>query len=321
MEYGTCESERDFSRIRHKRYKQAGRAIMESIHASNAAGWIRGLIEAFLDQSSENSMEPGSNERVWDSPLVGFSRGDDPLYDEFKEHVGSLHWTPQEAFALAFPGAPVEPGELAVISWVLPQTEATKRDNRGAAFYPSERWALARVRGEEINDGLRLHLAGEMMRAGVPAFAPVLLPEWSMGPSERHVMGSSWSERHAAYVSGLGTFGLSEGLITERGIAHRVGSVIARIETEITPRPYSGHHEYCLFFSEGSCRACIERCPAQAITEEGHDKLKCYKHTVDVCSTYVQSQYGLGGGYGCGLCQTGVPCESGIPKRRNKPAG
>jgi len=292
---------------------------MESIQGQDPAGWVRHRIEAFLDRPAENSMGPGSKERAWNSPLVGFSRGDDPLYDAFKEHVGELHWTPREAFAQAFPGVPVAPGELTVVSWVLPQTEATKRDNRRATFYPSERWARARVRGEEINDGLRRHLVREMTDAGVPACAPVLLPEWKIGPSERYVMGSSWSERHAAYASGLGTFGLSEGLITERGKAHRVGSVIASIKVEATPRPYSDHHAYCLFFSEGTCRACIERCPAQAITEEGHDKLKCYKHTVDICSTYVQTHFDLDGGYGCGLCQTGVPCESRIPPRRGNP--
>jgi len=292
--------------------------MTESICSSSAADWIRHLIEAFLDQPSENCIEAGSEERAWDVPLVGFSRGDDPLYEAFKEHVGALHWTPREAFAKAFPEMPVKPRELAVISWVLPQTEATKRDNRDATFYPSERWARARVRGEEINDGLRRYLAQKMMSAGVPAFAPVLLPQWKIGPSERYIMGSSWSERHAAYASGLGTFGLSEGLITEKGKAHRVGSVIARIEVEITPRHYSDHHEHCLFFSEGTCRACIERCPVQAITEEGHDKVKCYKHTVAVCGTYVQSRLGLDGGYGCGLCQTGVPCESRIPPKRGE---
>ncbi|MBN2124185.1 MAG: epoxyqueuosine reductase [Deltaproteobacteria bacterium] len=289
------------------------------MRGSNAADWIRRLIEAFLDQPSENRMKAGSEERIWDPPLVGFSRGDDPLYDAFKEHVGDIHWTPREAFAQAFPGVPVSPDELAVVSWVLPQTEATKRENRDATFYPSERWARARVRGEDVNDGLRRHLVKKMTSAGISALAPVLLPEWKIGYSERYVMVSSWSERHAAYASGLGTFGLSDGLITEKGKAHRAGSVIARIETEITPRPYSDHHAYCLFFSEGTCRACIERCPAQAITEGGHDKVRCRTHTVEVCSTYVQTQFGLDGGYGCGLCQTGVPCESRIPRRRERP--
>jgi len=35
---------------------------------------------------------------------------------------------------------------------------------------------------------------------------------------------SSWSERHAAYAAGLGTFSLNDALITPKGIAHRLGS-------------------------------------------------------------------------------------------------
>lgn len=37
------------------------------------------------------------------------------------------------------------------------------------------------------------------------------------GISEK-TFGSNWSERHAAYVCGLGTFGLSKGLITDKGM-------------------------------------------------------------------------------------------------------
>jgi hypothetical protein len=34
-----------------------------------------------------------------------------------------------------------------VISWVLPQREATKADNRAQDLYPSERWVMARFPG------------------------------------------------------------------------------------------------------------------------------------------------------------------------------
>ena len=47
-------------------------------------------------------------------------------------------------------------------------------------------------------------------------------------------MASTWSERHVAYVSGLGTFGLSGGLITAKGQAVRLGSVDS-------PGPYPVH--------------------------------------------------------------------------------
>jgi epoxyqueuosine reductase len=137
--------------------------------------------------------------------------------------------------------------------------------------------------------------------------------------SDWHVFSSTWSERHAAYASGLGTFGLCDGLITPVGKAVRLGSVVARIQIPPTQRPYSDHHAYCLFYGNRDsrtgghiCGKCMARCPVGAITEAGHDKVKCSEHTSHTTAEYVRAQYGFNG-YGCGLCQTGVPCESKIP--------
>jgi epoxyqueuosine reductase QueG len=110
----------------------------------------------------------------------------------------------------------------------------------------------------------------------------------------------------------LGTFGLCDGLITPLGKAVRVGSVIARIKIPPTPRPYEDHRAYCLFHSKGICKKCVSRCPAGALTEAGHDKKKCRSHVRPVTEEYVKAHYGFDG-FGCGLCQTGVPCESRIP--------
>jgi epoxyqueuosine reductase QueG len=78
-----------------------------------------------------------------------------------------------------------------------------------------------------------------------------------------------------------------------------------------TPRPYDDHRAYCLFFTEGTCGDCIGRCPVGAITETGHDKERCRQHLLRT-EEYVEAEYGFEG-YGCGLCQTGVPCESTVP--------
>jgi len=83
-----------------------------------------------------------------------------------------------------------------------------------------------------------------------------------MSQSERYGFASAWSERHVAYASGLGTFGLCDGLITPKGKAMRCGSVAAQIQVPPTPRPYQDHHAYCLHFSQGSCGLCITRCPS-----------------------------------------------------------
>ncbi|HOO39117.1 MAG TPA: epoxyqueuosine reductase [Deltaproteobacteria bacterium] len=275
---------------------------------------IRKLIRDFLSDPEENRLFDDGDERAWADPLVGFSRADDPIFVEFKRHIGTFIWTPQEAFAQAYPHLDVIPAELAVISWILPQTPATRADNRREESYPCERWARSRIFGEEINTRLKTYLVNSLCEAGYEAVCPTLLPNFSWQNSDTYGFASNWSERHAAYACGLGTFGLCDGLITAYGKAMRAGSVIARIEIPPMQRPYNHHHEYCLYYVTGGCKKCMERCPAGAITEAGHDKVRCFSYLTDQTSAYVKTRYGFDG-YGCGLCQTGVPCESGIPEK------
>ena len=98
----------------------------------------------------------------------------------------------------------------------------------------------------------------------------------------------------------------------------RAGSVVAKVTIEPTPRPYADHRAYCLFFHNGTCGKCIDRCPVRAITESGHDKVKCQKHLAR-SREHVNKTYGFQG-YGCGLCQVGVPCEARIPVRSAREA-
>jgi len=280
---------------------------------ADPASWIDFVVRDFVLHSPQNSLQNAEGEKAWAEPLVGFSRGDDPLYQEFKDHVGPFHWTPLEIFRLTFPESPVTPDQLTVISWILPQTEATKVDHRREMACTSERWARSRVFGEEFNNELRRHVAFRLIKEGFPAVAPALSPLWEMKQSERFGRACTWSERHAAYAAGLGTFGLSDGLITPKGKAMRCGSVVARIQVPATPRPYEDHHAHCLFFAQdGACGKCILRCPIGAITEKGHDKVACEKYLREVMAEHVSSHFGFKG-YACGLCQVNVPCESRIP--------
>ena len=280
--------------------------------ANDTAIRLEETIARFVGESPDNSTRTAGDERAWDEPLVGFSRGDDPLYREFKEHIGSFYWTPLEAFLQAFPETAARAAELAVISWILPQTEATKATQRREERYPSEAWVRSYVYGEEFNVRLRKHVVATLDGAGVQAVAPMLASSWRRESSPRYGLASTWSERHAAYAAGLGTFGLCDGLVTPRGKAMRCGSAVARLDVPPTPRPYEDRGAYCLFLSEGTCGLCIGRCPAGAISEAGHDKGKCEAYTRGVVLDYVRSRYGLDA-YPCGLCQAGVPCESKIP--------
>ena len=272
---------------------------------------MENTIRDFL-RSAANTLDPDTAEPAWDEPIVGFSSGADPLYTQFKADIGRFYLTPEEIFNSSFPQRRVAAGHLTVISWVLPQTETTKSDAWKEHWYPPKRWVQSRKYGEDCNVHLHDHVVRELLRGGFPAVAPSLSPLWEMKTSKRFGMSSTWSERHAAHVAGLGTFGLCDGLITPVGKAMRCGSVVARIAIPPTKRPYSSHHAYCLFYARGACGACIMRCPAGAISPKGHNKEKCKSYILNGALPYSSSRFGIKT-HACGLCQTKVPCESGLP--------
>lgn len=284
------------------------------------AVWIENLIRKFCQTSPENSMNFEHSERIFDEPLIGFSSGADPLFEFLKKDIGSPFMTPAEIFRKSFPDSLVRPDELTVISWVLPQTGLTRADNGRETALPSERWARAKHYGGKFMVRLLNHVVETLRAEGIAAVAPVLASFWKIGLSGNYGLASSWSERHAAYVSGLGTFGLCDGLITPRGKAMICGSVIARIAIPPTSRPYMDHHAWCLYYAKSTCGICIKRCPAGAISEKGHDKNRCREYCFGVAQDYIHEKYHIDN-YGCGLCQAGVPCESKNPVRPRKGAG
>ena len=267
--------------------------------------WIEDMLVQFVDTSPDNVVE---GENIWDAPLIGFSRGDDPCYAFFKQDIGDFYLSPAELFAGEYPKSSVTNEELSVVSWVLPQTKLTKEENAAMDQYPGRRWAKARLYGEQFNRKLAAHLVKELQEQGYEAVAPILSALSGVRTSTKYGFASTWSERHTAYVSGLGTFGLCDGLITPVGKAMRCGSVIVRALVDPTVRKYESHHPYCQ-----TCGLCITRCPVGAIDETGHDKLLCRQYVNQVTAPYIKEQYQLDI-YGCGLCQTGVPCADRVPE-------
>lgn len=277
-----------------------------------SAGWVENIISDFWTSSEKNTLSNGTGEKAWDAPLVGFARGDDPLFRRFKDDIGPFYWLPEEAWKMKFPDEEIAAADLGVVVYVLPQTAATRSEQKLATEVPAERWARSRDFGEKFNCALRLHLADSLTAAGFPAVAPERLPGFDYRKSDNFGIASNWSERHTAYVAGLGTFGLSDGLITPKGKAVRIGSVVARIDLQATVRPYTDLHEWCLWHSQSRCGACIRRCPTKAINPAGHDKQRCFDYIREVTAPYSQSTYGTEA-TPCGLCQVKIPCEDRIP--------
>ena len=275
--------------------------------------------ERFLESAIAKFVreEPSNRRKVdggkyWDTPLVGFASGDDPLFKRYKQIIGRFHFTPQEIFDLTF-GRSKEPRRLSVISWVLPASEDIRKSNRKEIKYPSLLWAHARDFGEQFNIKLRNHLSSLLRKKGYKAVAPMNSRYWKRLKSGRVGWASNWSERHAAFACGLGAFGLSDGLITAKGKAIRVGSVVTDLPLKPSNKMYPRHRANCLYYFNNTCKACANRCPAGAITSKGHDKDKCFEYVHGSVLRDKCAEYGVKI-TGCGLCQTKVPCEFEIPK-------
>ncbi|PLX70159.1 MAG: 4Fe-4S ferredoxin [Denitrovibrio sp.] len=268
-------------------------------------------VARIVNSSSKNTLHD-IDEKSWKSPIVGFASGNDPLFKSYKTLIGEFYWTPLEAMKLAYPNRDFDEENLSVICWVLPQTDETLADQRLEKELPAKRWILSRHYGEHFNEFLRASMRDEFINMGIDAVAPAILEDFAYQRSDQAGICSNWSERHTAYAAGMGTFGLSDGFITEKGKALRIGSIV--INHKITPdvRPYKTHTENCLFHAKGTCGVCMKRCPADAITKDGHNKQICHDYIRGVTSPYAKEVSGQVV-TPCGLCQVKVPCEKSNP--------
>lgn len=278
--------------------------------------FITAFIESVVAESPENRLFMIDDSPIFEAPSVGFADGDDPLFYEYKEKIiGPFHMTPREVLEKSLPlsigGNLTDTREISVICWALPVSQRTRVSNAVRDVWPSLRWAHTRYYGEQFNDGLRREVVSLLTRLGYLAVAPVLSPAWTWLTSYPGGPVSKWSERHALYVAGMGTFGLSDGFITPRGKAIRCGSVVVNLRLPTTPRPYKTHTDNCPFYTDKSCGVCIDRCPAGAITIRGHNRGLCHSYMRDHIG-HIKARYAVDPA-GCGQCQAGVPCEFTIP--------
>lgn len=276
---------------------------------------VEQLINDVYDSLENNNFATLGNKMapMWDRPLVGYAAGDDPYFNFLKEHIGPFHWSPAEAFQIKYPGT-VSKEKLSVVSMVFPQMMDTKLAQSKETKCPAREWIVSRGEWEPLMKEFSGILVQRLEEMGIRSVSIDLLPEFSTARSEALGIASKWSHRHIAYLAGLGTFGLSEGLITEKGKAVRITSLILEAPLIPSQRSYETHQEWCLFYKDGSCGICMKRCPAGAITEEGHDKDTCDGYEEEFAEKYWPEDIKRGNYIlGCGLCQAGVPCQNKRP--------
>jgi epoxyqueuosine reductase len=256
-------------------------------------------INTYINNDHGNRLPDG--QRIFEEALVGFAAASDPIFETFLQDdiIGPFYCCPESWL----------PGAMSVVVYFLPFSEHVRRSNYGGPP-PSVEWLHARFLGESFNEKLRHYLVTVLENEGGQAVAPILNSNYN---ADYKVLSSNWSERHAAYVAGLGSFGLHRGLITAKGVAGRFGSVITSLPFKATPRSKGSHFQNCPFLVDGSCGACINRCPVGAITTEGKDKSKCH-HYMFIYDNVKEMREAFGYKHSvCGKCQINVPCEDLIP--------
>lgn len=290
------------------------------------AQFIEEEIKAFVHTNPLNHMPIMDNPLIYDEPLVGFADGDDPIFAEYKTIIAPMHLTPREALAKTFNRSPQDmPSQLSVISWILPVTSRIRESNRRHTVNPSRLWASVEYYGEYIFlEAMQEHVVEFLTKMGYLAVAPAMEPyfidtglerrgeEWDKGK-----VLSNWSEKHIAYAAGLGTFSFSGNFISERGVAINCGSVVTSLVLPASHRIAENSYSNCLLYATGKCKACAARCPVGAITENGHDDIKCANHLFELQK--LGEKYNMGR-VGCGMCMTKVPCEfrNPVPNQNKK---
>jgi len=213
------------------------------------------------------------------------------------EVLVSLETNTEANIELMQPEAWLE-GAQSVISLFLSFEKWITEENIGGGW-PTGAWLHGRIEGQAALNKVAPALAERIKAEGYEALTPALDPRFK---SNNEDFTSNWSERHVAFACGLGTFGLSRGIITELGMAGRLMSLVTTLPLEPTPRPYKDLLEYCI-----KCGSCIPKCPADAISVEHLKNNRLCSAFVDEVRSKEEPYYG------CGKCQCGVPCAYGIP--------
>jgi epoxyqueuosine reductase len=288
------------------------------------------LDEWFASSELNRLHENYGGGRVFSKPLLGIARGDDPIIEKFKEVVDKDHLSPIELWSSEVQGN-LPASDLRIISIVFPYVDKIRKESKNITelqrvILPAEIYSVGRNYANAFKQETCRQVIKFLNDKGYNAISGMLSEAFNIITKGRFY--STWSERHYAFAAGLGTFSLSDALITEVGCNVRFASVVTDAPLEVTPRKSDDPFANCLFYAKGTCRKCEERCPANAIDQNGHDKNKCWaygqkisrKMNLRIGSILKPHRRHINGEWkeqnppvGCAFCQFNVPCMDKNP--------
>ncbi|MFX0032509.1 MAG: hypothetical protein ACFE8E_11750 [Candidatus Hodarchaeota archaeon] len=288
------------------------------------------LKEVFENNNLNRLPEKYGGGKIFSQPLIGVARGDDPIFFKFKETVGPEHLTPLEMW-LASGQKQLPISSLYILSIIFPFVDKIRNEGNipitlPKIILPAEIYSVARNFAKDFRNYIMRETLNFFQTQGYIAISGKLSDAYTLIAKKEFY--STWSENHIAFATGLGTFGLHEGIITEVGSNVRLASLITNAPLQVTPRKSDEPYANCLYFAKATCRECAKKCPANAITEKGYDKTKCNKYRNRVAREMVPRLKSILKSYsrrvnwkykahnfpvGCELCQFGVQCTDKNP--------
>ncbi len=267
---------------------------------------------------------------IFSSPLIGVAQGDDPIFQKYKEIIGPEHLSPLDLW-VSEENENLPASNLRIISIIFPFSDKIRKESKNIRKFsqvtlPAEIYCVGRNYANAFMKDICEQIIKYFKRKNFIAIAAMLSESFSIIMKGKFY--STWSERHIAFATGLGTFSLHEGLITKIGCNVRLASVVTNAPLEITPRKNENPYANCLYYSKGTCRKCETRCPANAIDENGHNKIKCNEYGKRIERKMINrigsilkphnrrinwklrpASYPVG----CAFCQFEVPCMDRNP--------
>lgn len=224
---------------------------------------------------------------IWKEPIVGFSDANGSYIRSLKTIVSPEH---------KLPGDFMENPNI-VISYYIPFTEELAAQNINVeGNMAAQEWSDAYNLTNTMIADISRYVADLLTDMGYRAVPPAGVV------FDRELILSNWSQRHIAYAAGLGTFGINNMLISEKGCCGRYGSIIADIPVEADQIL---EEERCLYKKNGSCKKCVQNCFSGALTTDGFNRKKCY----EICMINDAKT----GADVCGKCDIDIPCAFKIP--------
>lgn len=253
-------------------------------------------IKELIISTIEREVATADTKTRYRQPLVGFAEVKKKDFQRLREIVGGHHLLPDDLL----------PGAQGMVAFFLPFSEEVVRANRRSPYVARE-WAVAYVETNKLISHICEVLVQALKEKGIETAWE--LPTYDF---DKEKLVARWSHRSVAALTGLGSFGLNRLLITDSGCTGRYGSLLLKARLAPSNREPK---ERCLYFYDGSCLKCVQRCPVNALMENGEfDRAACYKYLLEADAFFDD----LPLSEVCGKCSVGMPCSLRSAVRERK---